>query len=73
MSCRLWVTAIVFSLRFFWPPCSAVAKQLQICFLDLAVGTLGILGHVVYRWKGLGSTFLMVYHTPQNFNFAIAK
>ena len=35
-------------------------------FLDLPTDTLGILGLVIYHWKGLESTFPTVYHTPQN-------
>ena len=38
----------------------------RFVFLDLPTDTLGILGLVIYRWKGLENTFPTVYHTPQN-------
>ncbi len=38
----------------------------RFVFLDLPTDTLGILGLVIYRWKGLENTFPMVYHTPQD-------
>ena len=44
-------------------------QSLNICifvFLDLPIDTLGVVGFVIYRWKGLGNSFPTVYHIPQN-------
>jgi hypothetical protein len=42
-------------------------------FLFLAANILRVWGRVVYRWKGLENTFLIVYYTPPTFKFAFAK
>ena len=38
----------------------------RFVFLDLPTNTLGILGLVIYRWKGIEITFPTVYYTPRN-------
>ena len=38
----------------------------RFVFLDLATDTLGILGLVIYGWKGLENTFPTLYYTPQD-------
>ena len=35
-------------------------------FLGLPADTLGILGLIMYRWKGLENTFPTIYHMTQN-------
>ena len=59
-----------FSLRFFWPPRYAVAKQLQIsclfCDWNFQIGaTTNIPTHVICHWKGIFNTFPTVYYKPQ--------
>ena len=49
-------TAIVFPLRFFWPPLSAVARLLQIFLFRFAVPILNFLGHVIHHWEGIFKT-----------------
>ena len=39
-------------------------------FLDLPTDTLGILGLVIYRSKGIEITFWTVYHMPQDIYFS---
>ena len=45
----------------------------RFVFLDLPTDTLGILGLVIYRGKGLENAFPTVYHAPQNIQFLITK
>jgi hypothetical protein len=40
--------AIVFPLRFFWPPWSAVSKRLHICFFGLPTKISRIWGLLIY-------------------------
>jgi hypothetical protein len=61
---------VVFSLRFFRPPWSAVAKRfagLFVCLFGLPTENLGAWGVVMYQWKGLENSFPTAYYTPQNF------
>ena len=38
----------------------------KFVFLGLPTDTLGVLGRVIHRWKGLGNTFPTVSHTPMD-------
>ena len=39
-------------------------KQCRFVFLGLPIDTLGILGLIIYRCKGIEYTFATIYHTP---------